>query len=74
MSAMRRRSSAFLSLLLLPSLVPTRVDAAPSRGNLEADIEKLETQISTLVEDYNHARLKLSTAERPPPTGSVLPT
>ncbi|HVL51104.1 MAG TPA: hypothetical protein VM754_06360, partial [Actinomycetota bacterium] len=61
---MRRRSSAFLSLLLLASLVPTGVDAAPSRANLQADIDRIETQISTLDEDFNDARLKLSTAER----------
>lgn len=61
---MRRRLRAFIPLLLLASLLPTRVDAAPSRANLQSDIDRLETQISTLDEDYNHARLKLSSADR----------
>lgn len=61
---MRRRLGAFIPLFLLASLLPTRVDAAPSRASLESDIDRLETQISSLDEDYNDARLKLSTAER----------
>jgi cell wall-associated NlpC family hydrolase len=62
---MRRRPGAILSLLLLASLVPaTRVDAAPSRANLQREVDQLTTQISTLDEDYNHARIELSAAER----------
>ena len=61
---MRRRAGAFLSLLLLASLVPAAAEAAPSRANLQGDISRLETQISRLDEDYNDARLKLSSADR----------
>lgn len=62
---MRRRSGAVVSLLLLASLVPaTRVDAAVSRANLQAEVGGLTTEISTLDEDYNDARIKLSAAER----------
>jgi peptidoglycan DL-endopeptidase CwlO len=65
MAAMRRRPGALLSLLLVASLVPaTGVEAAPSRANLQRDIDRLETQISTLDEDYNDARLKLASADR----------
>ena len=54
-----------MSLFLLASLVPaTRVDAAVSRANLQKDVDRLTTQISTLDEDYNHARIQLSSAER----------
>ncbi|HEX2054543.1 MAG TPA: NlpC/P60 family protein [Actinomycetota bacterium] len=60
---MRRRAGAFLSLLFVASLLPARVDAAPSRANLEADINRLDTQISQLDEDYNDARLKLTSAD-----------
>src|SRR5688572_816842 len=64
-AAMRRRPGAILSLLLLASLVPaTRVDAAPSRANLQREVDSLTNQISTLDEDYNDARIKLSQAER----------
>ncbi|HEX2149158.1 MAG TPA: NlpC/P60 family protein [Actinomycetota bacterium] len=62
---MRRRLGAILSLLLVASLVPaTRVDAAPSRANLQKEVDSLTTQISTLDEDFNHARIQLSRAER----------
>lgn len=62
---MRRRPGAILSLLLLASLVPaTRVAAAPSRASLQREVDSLTTQISTLDEDYNDARIKLAQAER----------
>lgn len=64
-AAMRRRPGAIPSPLLLASLVPaTRVDAAPSRANLQREVDSLTTQISTLDEDYNDAMIKLSQAER----------
>ncbi len=62
---MRRRPGAVISLLLVASLVPaTRVDAAVSRANLQSEVDSLTTQISTLDEDYNDARIKLAAAER----------
>lgn len=62
---MRRRPGAILSLLLVASLVPAAgVEAAASRANAQREIDKLETQISTLDEDYNDARIKLSSVDR----------
>lgn len=62
---MRRRQGAILSLVLLASLVPaTKVNAAASRANLQKEVDGLTTQISTLDEDYNDARIKLSAAEQ----------
>lgn len=62
---MRRRLGAVISLLLVASLIPaTRVDAAPSRANPQSEVDSLTTQISTLDEDYNDARIKLAAAEQ----------
>ena len=62
---MRRRQGAILSLVLLASLVPaTKVNAAASRANLQKEVDGLTTQISTLDEDYNDARIKLVAAEQ----------
>lgn len=62
---MPRRPGVTVSLILLACLIPaTSVDAAPSRASLQSEVDRLQTQISTLDEDFNDARIQLTTAER----------
>jgi cell wall-associated NlpC family hydrolase len=53
-------TAASLAFLLLPA---AGVRAVPSRGSIEAEIEKIGQEISRLDEEYNVARIKLSKIE-----------
>ncbi len=60
---MGRRLGLVLALLALASLVAPPIQAAPARSDGSA-IERLSNQISSLDEDYNDARIRLSKVDR----------
>jgi cell wall-associated NlpC family hydrolase len=64
MSSMRRRLGVILALLAATSLIAPPLSAAPPRTNYQAEIDRLSNQISSLDEDYNDARIRLSKVDR----------
>lgn len=65
MSPMRRRLGAVFALLIAACLIPApAINAAPAKTNYQSEIDRLSNQISSLDEDYNDARLKLSKTDR----------
>jgi cell wall-associated NlpC family hydrolase len=62
---MRRRQAGVILAASLPFLLPiTPVQAVPSRGGYQAEIDRLSTQISQLDEEYNEARIQLTKVQR----------
>lgn len=64
MAPMMRRASSVLAVLALALAPGTSVLVAAESDNAEAEIDRLASQISSLDEDYNDARVQLSDAER----------
>lgn len=61
---MMRRASSVLAVLALALAPGTSALVAAESDNAEAEIDRLASQISSLDEDYNDARVQLSDAER----------